>query len=73
MKLGPVTTKIDATPYRQIVTSLSYSQFMANLDQAGSQILDAKFVKLTFSLIVTSYLPKTYRPKTSNTALTLLL
>ena len=43
---------------RKIVTSLSFFQFMANLEQSGSQIPDAESAKLMFSLIVTFYLTK---------------
>ena len=42
----------------KIVTSLSFFQFMANLEQSGSQIPDAESAKLMFSLIVTFYLTK---------------
>ena len=52
MKFGPVTKldkrnktiskkKLTMTPYRKTVTSLSFFQFMANLDQSGSRIPDA--------------------------------
>ena len=59
---------------RKIVTSLSFFQFLANLEQSGNQIPDAWFVKLMFSLIVTLYLTKTEnRTKIFNTALTLWL
>ena len=44
---------------RKIVTSLSFFQFMANLEQSGSQIPDAESAKLMFSLIITFYLTKT--------------
>ena len=68
MKIGPIT-KIDKrntatsknitmTSSRQILTSLSFFQFMANLEQSGSQIPDAWSVKLTFSLTVAFYLLK---------------
>ena len=63
MKLGPVTKlekkKIMMTSCQQIVISLSFFQFLANLEQSGSQILDTYFVKSTFSLLATSYLTKT--------------
>ena len=39
--------------------SESFFQFMANLEQFGSRILDAESVKLIFSLIVTFYITKT--------------
>ena len=44
---------------RQIVTSLSFFQFMANLEQSGSRIPDAQHVKLIFSLVGTFNLTKT--------------
>ena len=67
MKLGPVTRldkrktalskkKMMMASCQQIVTSIPFSQFMANLEQSGSWILDAWSVKLTFSLIVTFYI-----------------
>ena len=43
----------------QIVTSLSFFQFMANLEQSKIWIPDAESVKVTFSLRVTFYLTKT--------------
>ena len=43
----------------EIVTSLSFFQFMANLEPSRSQIPDAWSVKLTFSLTITFYLTKT--------------
>ena len=69
IKLGPVTklykrnkrmSKIlMMTSVQKIVTSLQVFQFMANLEQSVSQILDAEFAKLMFSLIVTFYVTKT--------------
>ena len=47
------------TSCREIVTSLRFFQFTANLEQSGSQIPDAYCVKLMFSLIVPLYLKKT--------------
>ena len=51
MKLGPVTIldksnkgtskKLTMTSYRNIVTSLSFFQIMANLEQSGRRIPDA--------------------------------
>ena len=38
------------TSCREIVTSLRFFQFTANLEQSGSQIPDAYSVKLMFSL-----------------------
>ena len=55
---------------RQIVTSLLYFQFMANLEQFGSWIPEAWPKILTISLIVTFYLTKT--GKTTKTSLTQL-
>ena len=70
MKFGPVTKldkrnktiskkKLTMTPYRKTVTSLSFFQFMANLDQSGSRIPDAQPVEVIFSSTVTFYLTKT--------------
>ena len=69
MKLGPVTNldKRNKTTSKkkmmmscwQIVTSLSFFQFMANLEQFKIWIPDAESVKVTFSLRVTFYLTKT--------------
>ena len=47
------------TSYQQIVTSLSFFLFIANLQQSGSRIPDAWSVKVTFALIVTFYITKT--------------
>ena len=47
------------TSCRKIVTSLSFFQFMANLEQSESQIPDAETVKIMFFLIVTFDLTKT--------------
>ena len=46
------------TSRRQIVTSLSFIQFMANLQPPGGRIPNSWSVKLIFSLIVTFYLTK---------------
>ena len=43
---------------RKIVTSLTFFQLMANLEQSGSRIPDAHSVKLIFSLTLTFYLTK---------------
>ena len=40
--------------YQQIVTSLSFFQFMTNLEQSRSRIQEGWSVKLTFSSIVSS-------------------
>ena len=70
MKLRPIT-KLDkknkTTPKKNLtirlcrenVMSLSFFEFMANLEQLASRILEAQSLKLTFSLIVTFYLTKT--------------
>ena len=58
------------TSCQQIFTSLSFFQLITNLEQSGSWILDAQYVKLTFSKIVTFYLAKTEnRTKKSPTQL----
>ena len=44
---------------QKIVTSLSFSQYMTNLELFESQILDAWSVIVTFSLKVTFSLSKT--------------
>ena len=77
MKLGTVT-KLDkrnkTTSKNLKVTSLSFFQFMANLNQLGSWIPGDQSVKLKFLLTVTSYLTKTEnRTKESATQVTLLL
>ena len=70
MKFGPVTKldkrnktiskkKLTMMPYRKTVTSLSFFQFMANLDQSGNRIPDAQPVEVIFSSTVTFYLTKT--------------
>ena len=68
MKLGPVT-KLDKkntarsknltmASCQQVMMSLSFYQFMANLEQSGGWILDAWCIKLVFSLIVSFTLQK---------------
>ena len=47
------------TSCRQIVTSLSFFQFMTNLQPSGSPIPDAWSIKLTLSLTMIFYLIKT--------------
>ena len=44
---------------QQIMTSLSFLQFMVDLEQSGSRIPEAMFIFLKFSLITTFYLTKT--------------
>ena len=69
MKLGPVT-KLDKkkmavsknltmTSCQQYLMSLSFSQFMADLEQLESRIPDEWSVVLTFSLIAIFHLTKT--------------
>ena len=69
MKPGPVT-KLDKRNNKtsknstmrscqQTVTSMSFFQFITNLEQSGSWIPDTWSVKNTFSLTVTFYLTKT--------------
>ena len=43
---------------RQIGTSLTFSRFMATLEQSGSRTPEVESVKLTFSLKETFYLTK---------------
>ena len=54
-------------PCQQIVTALLFFQFMANLEQSGSNILDAWSAILIFSLIMTLYLTKTENSAKSKT------
>ena len=42
--------------YQKVLTSMSFFQFMVNLEQSGSWIPDEQSVKLIFPLIITSYL-----------------
>ena len=57
-----------------IVTSLLFFQFMANLEQSENWIPDAWSLKLTFLLIVTIYsMENKHRTKKSLTQLILLL
>ena len=51
--------KLSMTSCQQIATPLSFYQFMANLEQSRSRILEPQSVKLTSSLITTFYLTKT--------------
>ena len=55
MKLGPVTKlgkrnkrqeNLMMTSCQEIVTQLPFFQFMANLEQSGSRILDAESAKV---------------------------
>ena len=65
MKLGPATKldkrketkskKFEDDFMSEMLTSLSFFQFMANLEQSGSRILEAYPVNLKLSLIVTFY------------------
>ena len=47
------------TSYQDIVTSMSFFQFMTNLEQSENQILDGYSLKLMFSLKKPVYLTKT--------------
>ena len=51
--------KLTMMPCGEIVTSLLFFQFMANLEQSGNRISEPWSVTLTFSLIVTFYFTKT--------------
>ena len=54
------TSKISCrSSCRQIVTSLSFFQFMTDLEQFESRISDAWFISLHFLLIPTFHLTKT--------------
>ena len=44
---------------RKIVTSLSFFQFLTNLDQSADQILDREIAKVMFSVIVAFCFTKT--------------
>ena len=63
MNLGPLSKlnkiKMATSKISGGVTSLSFFQFMTNVEQSRSRIPDAWSVKFTFSLIVTFYLSKT--------------
>ena len=63
MNLGPVgklnKIKMATSKISGGVTSLSFFQFMTNVEQSRSRIPDAWSVKFTFSLIVTFYLSET--------------
>ena len=69
MKLGPVTKldkrnkttskKLTMMPCREIVTSLSFFGFLANLEQSGGRIPDTESAEVMFSVTVTFFLTKT--------------
>ena len=70
MKLGPVTKpdkrnkttskkKWTMTSCRKIVTSLSFFEFLANLEQSGGWIPDTDSAEVMFSVTVTFCLTKT--------------
>ena len=69
MKLGPVTKpdkkntatskKWTITSCGQVVTSMFFFQFMANLQPSRSWIADAWPIKLMFSLTISFYLAET--------------
>ena len=66
--------KLTMMSCQQVMMSLSFFQFMANLQQSRSRIPDAQPVKFTYSSIITFYLTKLKTElKISNTAFTLLL
>ena len=68
-----INVKKKLISYQQTATSLSFSQFMANLPPSTSWIPDAWSIKLICSLIVTFYLTEpANRTKKSLTALLLL-
>ena len=80
MKLGPVTKrdksnkitskKFDDDVMSEIVTSLSFFGFLANLEQSGGRIPDTESAKVIFSIIIIFCLTKTEdRTKTSLTQL----
>ena len=54
-----MSKNLTMTSRPKIVTSLSFYRFMVTLEQFGSRIPEEWYAKLTFSLIVTFYLPKT--------------
>ena len=56
---GRSIIKENCTSCREIVTSLSFFQFMVNLEQSRSRISDAVSARLMFSLKVAFYLIKT--------------
>ena len=58
MKNTVTLKKVTVTSCQQIVMSLSFFQFMANLQPFGNRIPDAWSIKLTFSLTITFYLTK---------------
>ena len=66
-----VTSKnLAMTSCQQILKSLLFFRFMANLEQFGNWIPDAWSIKLIFSLTVTFYFTKTEnRPKKSQAQL----
>ena len=69
MKLGPVSKrdkrnkktskKLEMTPCRKIVTSLSLSGFLANLEHSRRRIPDTESLKVMFSVMVIFCLTKT--------------
>ena len=50
--------KMMMTSFQGLVTSLTFFQFTANLEQSGSRIPEAYSIKLLFSSTVTFYLKK---------------
>ena len=51
--------KLTVMPCQEIVISLSFFQFMVNLEQSGSRIPEVQSVKRSYSLIVTFCLIQT--------------
>ena len=47
------------TSYRETVTSLSFFEFLANLEQSGGRLMDTESAKVMFSVIGTFCLTKT--------------
>ena len=68
MKLGPVikldkrnrttSKKLTMTSCRKIVMSLSFSGFLANLEQSAGRIPDTESAKVMFSVVITFCLKK---------------
>ena len=50
--------KMMVTSFQEIMTSFTFFQFTANLEQSGSRIPDPYSIKLMFSSTVTFYLTK---------------
>ena len=62
MKLGPITklnNRNKTTSKNLTLMPLSFSRFLANLEQSGGRILDTDSAKVMFLAIVTFSLTKT--------------